>query len=384
MKKLLCVFVVAAAFGVSILGCSKKDGDKSAKESDQLIVMQIDDQKIDSVVLEKFLESRPIPMNAENIGELLKKSADELVAEELLYREALRLKLDQAPDTRQKIRELLNQKLAEEQIHKKVMQRKIEQPELQSYYETHQEEFNRPEEVRVADVFIAVPKDASPDQRAELKQKAETVLAEAVGATNPRAIFPRLIRTYSDQPERYAKGDTGFFSAEGKPTGIDPGIVGAAFNLEKSGDVATTIIEAADGYHIIMQNGKRAAFNKPFDQVAGLLERRVKKEEIQKRRDELIRELRAKAKIVMDEKALAQFQEKLKTSRKSVPVTPSSRNFLPNAAGGILTPLIMGGANKLPANPGDDHQPPPIPVPPGGDTATPAVPPPAEPKAESK
>jgi parvulin-like peptidyl-prolyl isomerase len=323
MKKLPCVLigVVAAALGLFIFGCSGTDGDKSAREIDKLIVLKIDDQKIDGAVLEKFLESRPVPMNAGNAGELMKKKVDELVVEELLYREALRLKLDQAPDTRQRIKEILNQKLSEEQIYRKVMLRKIEQPELQAYYDGHQDEFNRPEEVRVADVFIAVPKDASNDQRVELKQKAEKVLAEALASTNQRAIFPQLIQKYSDQPEKYAKGYTGFFSADGKPNGIDPRIVEAALKLDKSGDISNTVTEADDGYHIIMLYGKRVSFNKPFEQVARELEKRIRKAEVQKRRDEFIQELKAKAKIVIDEKAFTQIQEKLRAAGKMKPMT---------------------------------------------------------------
>jgi parvulin-like peptidyl-prolyl isomerase len=386
VNKLSCLWIVVAAamIGLSISGCSKTNGDKSAKEANSKTVIQIDDQKIDAVVVEKYLERRVLPMHAENAADLLKKRVDELVAEELQYREALRLKLDQDPEIRQKIKEILKQKLFEEQIQKKVMERKIAPPELQAYYEAHGDEFNRPAEARVADVFIAVPKAASPDQRAELKQKAEQVLAEALAVPNPRAGFSRLVRDYSDMPQTHAKGDTGFFSPEGKPAGIDPGIVEAAFKLEKNGDISTAVIEAADGYHIIMLTSRRPAFNKPFEQVASYLERRIKSEEINKRREEFLQELTAKAKIVIDEKAVAEIQEKLKAASKMAPKTPANRNFLPIPGGGPQTPPIMRGEDSPPAMPGDRRQPPPMPEPPMNDPAARPITPFNEPKAEGK
>lgn len=361
IKNLAFVFVVVTAvtFGFSFWGCSKTEGDKLTKETEKLIVIQIGDQKIDSAVLEKYIKNRPVQMNSEKAGETLRKRVDELVSEELLYQEALRLKLDQAPDTRQRIREILNQKISEELINKIVMQRKIEQPELQAYYDTHQEEFNRPAEIRVADIFIAVPNDASDDQRTNLKQKAETVLAEALASTNRGAGFLQLVRKYSDQPEKYAKGDTGFFGADGNPGGIDPRIAEAAFKLEKNGDILNAVIEAADGYHIIMQNGKRAAISRPFDRVARHLERRIKNEELQKRRDEFVQTLKGKTKVVIDEKAVAQVQEKLKTESKIKPMTPANRNLPPMLESGIQGPPIMGGGNSPPLIPdGSLPQPP--------------------------
>jgi parvulin-like peptidyl-prolyl isomerase len=359
IKKLPCLLFVAAGLGLSILGCSKTDGEKSSNDTGKVIVAQIDDQKIDATVLEKYLESRPVPMNAENTGELLKKKLDELVVEELLYREALRLKLDEAPDTRQKIREILNSKLTTEQIHKTVMQRKIESSELQAYYNAHQSEFSRPEEVRVSDIFIAVPKDAPKDQRLELKQKAEAALAEALALTNRRTGFTKLIQKYSDPPEKYTKGDTGFFNAEGKPGGIDPRIVETAFFLEKSGDIPNTVIEAEDGYHILMLNGNHAAYNRPFEQAERDLKRRIINEEVQKKRDELILELKAKAKISIDEKAMAQFQEKLKTAKKTAPMTPAAQNFHPMPGTGNPSSPIMGSSNQPPVMPNGGPQEPP-------------------------
>ncbi len=367
--------VVLSVLGLVVSGCSKSS-DQSVSEADKLVIADVNGQEITSDVLEKYLAARPVQMNADNSAEMFKKRVDEIIVDELLYQEALRLKLDQEPDTRQRIRQVLNQKLSEEQINKKVLQRKIEQAELQAYYDSHLDEFNRPEMVRLADVLIAVPKDATPDQRAELKQKAETVLAEIMAASSPSISFPQLARKYSDQPEKYPKGDTGFFSQDGKPIGMDPAVAEAGFKLEKSGDIANAVIEAGDGFHIIMQTGKHPAFNRPFEQVAKYLERRIRNEELQKKRDEFVQELKTKSKISTDEKVLAQVQEKLKTSGKMKPMPPVNRPMPPMPAG-IGNPASMPGADNppppAPAGAANPAQPPPV-APAGA--ANPAQPPP--------
>lgn len=310
------VFVAAIVLGSSLWGCSKKEDGKTFGESASKAVIQIDDHKIDARVVETYLERRTLPVNTGNAGELLKKRIDEIIMDELLYHEALRLKIDQDPEVRQKIREVLKQKITEDQIHKKVMDRKIDPSELQSYYNAHFDEFVRPEEVRVADVFIAVPKNINGEGRTELKKKAEKVLKEALTGSNSRNEFNRLVREYSDTPETHAKGDTGFFNPEGKPGGLDPRLVDAAFKLRNSGDIAQSLIEAGDGYHIIMLLNRRPAINKPFDQVADYLQRRIKNEEITKKRDEYYLGLKTKAKIVVDEKAIVEIQAKLQAERK--------------------------------------------------------------------
>lgn len=350
----LVIVILSVALGLMVGGCSKTEGDKTAGGAEKRVVMKVGDQKIDAVILEKYLEFRPVPMNADNTSEMLKKRAEELAVEELLYQEALKLKLDQALDVRQKIREILNQKIMEEQVHKTVLQRKIEQPELQAYYDAHQSEFNRPEEIRVADVFIAVPKDASETQRAELKRKAEAALAEALASPNPNVGFLQSIQKYSDQPEKYAKGDTGFFSADGKPAGIDPRVVEAAFKLEKGGDIFPEIIEAEDGYHLIMHNGRRLAVNRPLEQVARQLERRMKNEEIRKKKDDFIQSLKAKTQITIDDKELAVLQEKLKVENRNRPQV--SPGFPPMPGGGPPMPLPMEGRQPPPPMPMGDGQ----------------------------
>ncbi len=335
MKMLWRVLGIVSVFliGFSFFACSpKEESSQNVKDTDKIVVAKVDDVPIYSDVLEKFFGSRLLPMNNEKRAELMKKRVDDLINEELMFREALRLKLDQEPDIRQRIRQLVNQRLIDTHINEKVTQRKIDQAELQAYYDAHKDEFNRAEEVRAAIVLFPLIKGASDEQRSELKKKAETSLAEVKATQNQRIAFAQMARKHPEQPARYAKGDTGFFSVDGKPSQIDSRIAAAAFQLEKIGDIADKVIETDDGYHIIMLTGRRAAFSRPFEQVSRHLERRIKNEEFQNARSELIKGLKAKTKVDIDEKALAQVQEKLTATSKAKPM------ILPGQSGGPSKP----------------------------------------------
>ena len=111
-------------------------------------------------------------------AENLKKRLDDMVLGEVFYQEALRQKLDQKPEVQQSIRQLLTQKLLE-QVEGKAWSREVTEAEVKAYYDQHAGEYNRPEQVRIADIYIAIPAQASGMEKDALKKKAEAALTEA-------------------------------------------------------------------------------------------------------------------------------------------------------------------------------------------------------------
>lgn len=337
MRKILSeMMAVILMTGMVVSGCSTKEKQEPVKETSEAskataasatekTVATVGGQAITVEDLENYLAMRPIPRHARNADNMLKERLDELVTEELLYQAALKEKLDQDPEVRRKIKRLLNQEFLEKKINREFQERKIGPDELRAYYDAHSDEFNRPAQVRVADIFVAVPPDAGKEKRAGLKQKAEGILAELMKMTNKRAGFAQLARKYSDTPTTHQRGDTGFFDQEGKPAGVDPKIVEAAFALEKSGDISQTVVEAADGFHIIMQTGKRSAFNRPFEQVARHLERRIRNEQMKAKRDEYLEQAKKDVAVVIEEKALASVLENMKSASSAVSARRGSR-----------------------------------------------------------
>jgi parvulin-like peptidyl-prolyl isomerase len=228
---------------------------------------------------------------------------------------------------------MLIQKLLDEQMKRQVWNREIEEAEIHEYYRQHWEEFNRPEQVRVADIYIAVPADATEEHKVGLRRKAETALSEALGAREKRSGFATLIDKYSDSHERYRKGDTGFFDMEGKPVGIDGKLAEEAFKLERVGSISEQVIETPGGCHIIMLTGKRAAIQRPLDSVRNELIRRIQREAAAKARRGYIQRVKEKAQIQIGTEHMTAILEELKSQAKEalptsskIPVTPGSKD----------------------------------------------------------
>ena len=304
IKKPFGLVCLAALFLWLAFGCSNDNRDsKTEAESQrekQPVVATVGISTITEADFRSFLSERPISHRGTVTATDVEKRLDALIMEEVLYQEALRLNLDQEPEVKQRIRQMLNQRLVDEQINRQVWDREIAEGELQKYYETHWNEFNRPEQVRLADVFIAVSPDAAGEERAELRKRAETVLSKALEARGKRSGFGNLVRRYSDQHKTYGRGDTGFFDREGMPAGIDGKLAEEAFKLERVGTMGEQLIETTEGFHIIMLIGKRSAVQRPRESVREQLKQRLRRESVVKARKAYIEGLRGKADVQID------------------------------------------------------------------------------------
>jgi parvulin-like peptidyl-prolyl isomerase len=252
-------------------------------------------------------------------GDELQQRLDEIIQEEVLFQEALRLKLDRDPEVRRRYRTLLNQKLMDEQINRKEWTREVTEAELQSYYNQHAAEFNRPAQVRVADIFIGLPEGATAAQKTELQKKAEGVLAEALSLKEQRAGFGRLVRQYPTPHKLYGKGATGFFDVAGQPLGIDKQLAEAAFGLERVGSLVERTIATPEGFHIIMLVGKRPALNRPLEAVKNQITRRIQRDSVEAARSEFVSSLKDKADIKIDQQAVSSLQAELTKADQSLP-----------------------------------------------------------------
>jgi parvulin-like peptidyl-prolyl isomerase len=265
------------------------------------IVARVGEHGIDAEYLEDYLSSRPGSAYSEVTAKIIEQRLEELITGELLAKEAFRIGLDRRPDIRLKIQQILAQSLLEGKVNKPVREREITDRELQAYYNEHIDEFQRPAQVRLADIFIAVNPAASSGQRKQKKVQAEKALAEVLAHKDERLGFGRRILKYSDTPEKYPKGNTGFFDIEGKPVGLDTKLAREAFKLEKVGQVCEKLVEAADGYHIIMLAGKRDAVNTPFERVKEQLRPRMYRERIELAQNEYIESLKQKCRIKINQ-----------------------------------------------------------------------------------
>jgi parvulin-like peptidyl-prolyl isomerase len=302
--------VLPAVLLFVFFGCSGKEGktpsaQKDVAEAQGKVVARVGNSMIETDELKAYLEDRPVGVHSRDMRTAIDGRLEELITAEVLYQEALRLKLDQKPQIRHSIRQILGQALIEQQVNRARLAKKISEQDVKAFYDEHIDRYQRPDQVRLAHIYIAVPEDATSAQREAKRAHAGKVLQEVLAKKSSRFGFGALIRKYSDTHPNFKHGDTGYFGRDGKPAGVDKKIAEAGFGLEKNGAIADHVIETEGGFHIIMRVSKRAAFSSSLGSVKQQIRQQILRQSLKEKREGYIGELRKNASVSMDEKTIA-------------------------------------------------------------------------------
>lgn len=270
-------------------GTNQPTGDKLAEVNG----MVIDTNEFD----EAYSRTMPRGPEGENQDEVAKKKEvmDRLVADKVLYQEALRQGLDKDP----KIQRMMINTLLRKDVYGSLKNSDISDEELQKYFDEHKDEFIVPEKVQVKRILIKVD-GSTPDDAA--KKKAEALLAEV--KKNPDSFKDVAIKESQDVFARRG-GDIGFISKEGKP-GLDQKVVDEAFKLEAN--QISDVFKTDEGYNIVQVVNKRERVERSFDQMKGAVLRKLKTEKAKSIQDKYIDDLKKNAKITINEDKLKEHQ----------------------------------------------------------------------------
>jgi peptidyl-prolyl cis-trans isomerase D len=134
----------------------------------------------------------------------------------------------------------------------------IPEQEIARYYANHQEIFEREEQVHARHILLKVAEEATPEQEAEVRAKAEQVRR----ALHDGGDFAALAQQYSDDTATAEKGgDLGFFPRGQMVTPFED----VAFSL--SVGETSDLVRTAFGYHILRVEDKIAGEVKPLVEV---------------------------------------------------------------------------------------------------------------------
>ena len=164
----------------------------------------------------------------------------------------------------------------------------VQDPEVKGFYDQNLERFKQGDSVHAAHILIGVPQNATPDQKAEAKTKATTVLKTIKAGGD----FATLARANSQDPGSAQNGgDLGFF-----PKGqMTPAFEEAAFKL-KPGTVSA-LVETPFGFHIIKVIERRAPRTAPFEEVSGQIKDFLTQGQREQKLEQFVEQVKAKGKI---------------------------------------------------------------------------------------
>jgi peptidyl-prolyl cis-trans isomerase D len=156
----------------------------------------------------------------------------------------------------------------------------VNEADLKSWYEQNKASLAGKEERRASHILITVPKNASADEKAKLKAKAEQIAAEV--KKNP-ASFADVAKKESQDPGSAPNGgDLDWFGRGAMTKPFED----AVFAMKAEGDIVGPV-ETEFGYHIIKLTGIKAPEQKTFEQMKPELEAQVRKQMAQKKYAEM-------------------------------------------------------------------------------------------------
>lgn len=143
--------------------------------------------------------------------------------------------------------------------------------EIAQYYNQNLSKFSEPEQREARHILIAVPADATPQQRADAKQRAERLYRQV--SADP-ASFAALAKRNSDDKGSAAQGgNLGWFAR----TAMVKPFADTAFGMQKNQISAP--VETEYGYHIIQLTGIKPAHVRPLNGVAGDITTELQKQQ---------------------------------------------------------------------------------------------------------
>lgn len=294
-----------AALVVLAGGC-KKGPNPSHGASDSAVVAHVGETEITVSEFRRELEQQPQLARA-NLSSLnaRKELIENRIRFTLLVDEARREKLDQDPDVRSTLDRLMVQKLIQRNAEAAA---KPTDEDLQAYYQAHLAQFSRPERLRISEVLFATQTGGA--ARGSVQHEADQRLAELkkLPPGKDAVEFASLAAKRSDdRATKGVGGDLGFLSHDELEKRLGPSVAhAAAEQLKNPGD----LIEVSDskGVYLLKLSGRQPGMNVSFEMAKPRLANMLEFERRSKATDELIKSLRSKAKVTIDDHVLESLE----------------------------------------------------------------------------
>jgi parvulin-like peptidyl-prolyl isomerase len=180
--------------------------------------------------------------------------------------------------------QLIRMKLMRWEIKSKII---VSDQEIGEYYNQHRDEYEGKEAVRIKQILLLIPPNASKSMKAKIRENAEKIQKKAVSSES----FEALAAQFSQGPGAAQGGDLGFIE---KGVMI-PELETVAFNLTPG--KVSPVIESSVGFHILKVVDKRGAGLKPIATVREEIKAKLEDEKLEKKYDGWITEVRKRSHI---------------------------------------------------------------------------------------
>lgn len=231
--------VVAIAFG----GC--RPPQDSSRTEDEAVLATVRGKPISaSELVSAFEQASAMEDSAESRMALLKS----LVLRRALAERALELRLDQDPEIKRSLENVLAGAIRARELDQKLGKTDVSDTEIEDYYRSHSEEFHVQSAFRVAALFLSV-RSADPRRLTYQQSRLEEARRRA-GLVPESEGFGSLAAEFSEhQASRYHGGVVGWLEG-GQLRTFESNCVRIASSLSLEGDLSPVVV-APDGVYLV-------------------------------------------------------------------------------------------------------------------------------------
>ena len=164
--------------------------------------------------------------------------------------------------------QLLTQMVVRDEVGRKLQ---MTQGEAQKYYDEHKDQFQQPEQIKLSEILIPTPENATPAQIAQAEAKAKDVKSQV----DKGDVFADLAKKYSGGPSAAQGGELGVW----KRGGLAKVLEDQTFDL-KAGE-STQPIRTKQGFVILKVTEHNQAGSAPLKDVAPQVEEAMYMQQMQ-------------------------------------------------------------------------------------------------------
>lgn len=271
--------VLSALIAISLLltGCGKK-GKELARVNDEIITLEEFNERIER-----------LPQHYRDIIKGQKeKFLDDIIMENLLYKEALKSGVSKDAEVQEFLAEARKKIIVASLIKKRVEDKvSVTEEEITKYYDEHSEEFMLPERWRASHILVDTADEA---------KHIKKMLDEG-------ALFDKLAREKSKDATSLRGGDVGYFS-KGQ---FLPEFENEVFKLKVGG--ISDVVKTRFGYHIITLTDRKDPEVQDLSSVKGLIKKELEREQKKMLLEELVNDLKNNASITINKELLKEERE---------------------------------------------------------------------------
>ena len=211
------------------------------KETERRILDQLIDEKLviqEADRLEIVIEEKDVDMAIRDVRDSSKLSEDQ-------FKHALDEEGVSFEEYREQLKnQIKKMRFLEQEIKYRIQ---IKEKEIESYYKEHKDSFNTPPEVKLQQILLMTPSEASEQEISQIRGKAEEILKKIRNGED----FDTMVKLHSQDSSAAAGSDIGFF----KQGELIPALNEVAFSLN-AGEISS-VIQSSLGFHIIRILDKR-------------------------------------------------------------------------------------------------------------------------------